>query len=927
MRKRKSFKAIAAAGMLLAVCTGLNGCVTKAAPKAAYQVTEENQKQDLTMSNQPESPYWFPQQLLAWTPEGDKDLQYNVSTVPLAKRVDKDKLTPVNKTQNKDTRLMAISIMNSNTSGNAPHGLNKADCNAFTYWQYVDTLVYWGGSSGEGLIVPPSPDVTDEGHRNGVPVIGTIFFPQNVAGGKMEWLDTFLAKDGSGTFPMADKLIEAAKTYGFDGWFINQETEGTKDTPLTPEKAELMQEFIKYMKQKAPELKVIYYDSMTSEGKMDWQNALTDKNLMFMKDKQGTPAADDMFLNFWWTEDSLAGQELLKASAKKAADNGIDPYSIYAGVDLQANGYETPIRWDLFESGAASTYTSLGLYCPSWAYYQSSGPEDFQQKETTLWVNSRQDPSADISYSSPEQWRGISTYITEKSAVTSLPFSTSFCTGNGYSFFRDGTQISKLDWNNRSIADLLPTYRFLIKQEGSNSLKGSLDMENAWYGGSSVKLSGTMEKGKESTITLYSADLPLDKKVIWTTTAKASANTALDLVLTFDDGSKETVPADKTVGSDWTTVTYDVSGYAGKHVSRIAYRLAAQQDSQDYSLNLGNISVYEKGSLTQGKVSDAVLENSAFDEDNLYAGARLSWKSEGNSPYYEIYRINEDNSRSLLGVSNNDCFYVNTLPRPAKGNTTNFEIVPANLLYQQGKAASVKLEWPDNSMPRAGFKASQTLVAPGTTVTFDSTSSENTRDVSWVLTGSSEENATGNSVSVTYDKEGTYDVSMTASNEAGKDEKSVTGCIVVTPEAAGGLKLLSQGAPTKATSYTNENEAPALAVDGDQKKKWCATGTPPHELTIDLGTVNLVSQIAIAHAEAGGESPDMNTKAYTLSVSEDGTNYKDVVQVKKNTAAKTLDTFAPVKARYIKLSVIKPTQGSDTAARIYEVEVYGLPSK
>ena len=48
---------------------------------------------------------------------------------------------------------MSISIMNGSTSGNSPHGLNKVDANAFTYWQYVDLLVYWGGSSGEGLIV------------------------------------------------------------------------------------------------------------------------------------------------------------------------------------------------------------------------------------------------------------------------------------------------------------------------------------------------------------------------------------------------------------------------------------------------------------------------------------------------------------------------------------------------------------------------------------------------------------------------------------------------------------------------------------------------------------------------------------------------------------------------------------------------------
>ena len=35
--------------------------------------------------------------------------------------------------------------------------------------------------------------------------------------------------------------------------------------------------------------------------------------------------------------------------------------------------------------------------------------------------------------------------------------------------------------------------------------------------------------------------------------------------------------------------------------------------------------------------------------------------------------------------------------------------------------------------------------------------------------------------------------------------------------------------------YVNDNEAPPFAVDGDVTKKWCATGNPPHALTIDLG--------------------------------------------------------------------------------------------
>lgn len=941
MRKRILFQKTLAAVLAVSLCASMSGCSSNTenttdttaasvsqsggdSKSSNYQVTDENENEEMVMNNQPESSYWFPEELLEWSAEEDTDLPYNVSTVPMAKRVDRENLTPVNQTQNKDTKVMAISIMNSSTSGNSPHGLNKADCNTFTYWQYVDKLVYWGGSSGEGLIVTPSPDVTNEGHKNGVPVIGTVFFPQDVSGGKMEWLDTFLQKDDAGSFPLADKLIEVAQIYGFDGWFINQETEGSEEEPLTAEHAALMQEFIKYYKEKAPEMDLVYYDSMTSDGEMDWQNALTDKNLMFLKDSEGNAVADDMFLNFWWTEDELAGDELLKSSAAMANENGIDPYSLYAGVDIQSDGYTTPIRWDLFESSPNSTYTSLGLYCPSWAYSSATDPDDFHNKETSLWVNNKQDPSAEATYSSPLQWRGVSTYVTEKSAITSLPFTTNFSTGNGYSFFREGEQISKMDWNNRSVADILPTYRFIMENEGTNDLQGSFDIGDAYYGGNSLKFRGKMEKDKATTIKMFSADLPAEKDVTWTTTVKASAPSALDLVLTLDDDSTETISGDKKAGTDWTVITYDISKCEGKNIRSISYKLTAEEDSTGYEFHFGSISVTRKDDIKTASVTNVAVDDSTFDEDGMYAGVRLSWESSGEVPYYEVYRINEDKTRSFLGVSNTTCFYVNTLPRTDKTNQSEFEVIPVDLSLKQGEGSTAKMEWPDNSLPKANFSASQTLIAPGTEVTFENTSSENTEEVSWTFTGADKETASDDSVTVTYDKEGVYDVTLKAKNEAGEAEKTVTGCIVVTSKLSGDLTLLSSGKETEATAFVNDSEAPEFAVDGDVTKKWCATGTPPHELTIDLGETAWIGQVGISHAEAGGEGSDMNTKAYTISVSTDGVEYTDVVNVTKNTTGSTLDTFAPVEARYVKLSIVKPTQGSDTAARIYEVEVYGI---
>lgn len=893
---------------------------------AQYSVTEENDNKELTMNRQPESSYWFPAGLLEWKAEEDEDLRFNVSSVPLAKRADLAELETVNSTQNKDTKVMAISIMNGSTSGNSPHGLNKMNANTFSYWQYVDLLVYWGGSSGEGLIVAPSADVVDAGHRNGVKVIGTIFMPQAAHGGKMQWLEDLLTRKEDGSYPVADKLIEVADVYGFDGWFMNQETEGTDEEPLTADHAARMQEFLSYYKEKAPELELIYYDSMTVDGKMDWQNALTEKNAAYLMNEEGEAVADEMFLNFWWTTEKLAGEELLKASAGLAKEKGIDPYDLYAGVDIQSNGYDTPIRWDLFENPEGGTYTSLGLYCPSWAYFSAGTVQDFWKQENKLWVNSKGDPSYEADVSGDDtQWRGVSTYVVERTAVTELPFVTNFCMGNGYGFYKNGQLISMLDWNNRSVSDILPTYRYIIENGEGNTLAADLDVGDAYYGGNSLILRGDVKKDTESVIKLYSADLDAQEQMIFTTAAKVRGpEVALDAVLALDDGSEVILEGDKKVGEEWTVVSYDAASLAGKTIKTISYRIKAGEDANGLQLRLGNITMARPESFESASVSNVQVLDSEFDEDGMYAGVRLAWESDVDSEYYEIYRMNQDGTKSFLGVSNTDSFYINTLPRTDETNKSEFEVVPVNGLLEEGSGSTVVMEWPDNSIPKAAFTADVTLAAPGQTITFTSLCSQNTQKVTWTLTGSDTESAQGDTVSVTYPEAGIYGVSIKAENESGSGEASHESYIVITDSAAQGLVLLSQGAATEADTYVNDNEAPQFAVDGDISKKWCATGGAPHEITIDLGEVRSVSAVDISHAEAGGESADMNTKSYAIYVSEDGGAFEEVRSVTRNTAGTTHDTFAPVNARFVKLVVNKPTQGSDSAARIYEIEVYGL---
>ena len=891
-------------------------------------VTEEN-TYTKPLTNVPEVPYWFPADLLNWTPNENGTDIYNVSSIPLAKRVDREKLSTVNATQNKDVKVVAISIMNSSTSGNAPHGLNSANANIFTYWQYVDTLVYWGGSSGEGLIVTPSADVIDAGHKNGVPVLGTVFFPQAAHGGKIAWLNDFLQKDDNGEFPMVDKLIEVANYFGFDGWFINQETEGSDSDPdgfLTQDHAVLMQEFIKAYKAKAgDDLQLMWYDSMTVDGEMDWQNALTDKNKFYVIGDNQEAVADSMFLNFWWNTEDYAPDELLKASAEKAAELGVDPYDLYAGIDVQANGTKTNVRWNLYAPEGQAPYTSLGLYCPSWTYFAAEDFfTDFQEKEGQMWVNEKGDPFADVTVETGK-WAGVSTYAVEKTVVNTVPFITNFSLGNGYNFFVDGEKVSAKDWNNRSLQDVLPTYRWHLEQGQGNGLEAIMDYSEAWYGGTSLKLYGKMAAGQPTTLKLYSSDLAITEGLSWTMKAKSSVEMNLDLVVTLSDGNIQVIPGDQSVGEAWTTVTFDISGLSGKTVSGFDIQVTSPADVFGIKFFLGQIAVTDPSVETQAvSASDLKVDSTSFDDDDcIYTGVCLSWA--GNADLYEIYRINQDGSVSFLDATPSTALYINALERNDDTNKTNFKVVPVDIYGNRGTESNVvTMDWPDNSLPKADFMASSTLVAPGQEVTFTSLCSANTETLTWEFPGASVETSTDVAPVVSYAAEGTYTVKVTAKNASGEAVAEKTDLITVTAKVTGDLALLSGGKDTEASAYVNENEAPPFAVDGDYSKKWCATGNPPHTITIDLGDAKAVSQVKIVHAQAGGESPDMNTKAYTILVSEDGETFTEVVKVTKNTDGETSNTFAAVNARYVRLVVEKPTQGSDTAARIYEVEVYGL---
>lgn len=873
------------------------------------------------IDGQPYVSHYFPDELLSWNKNDDKNLKYNISYVPLANRVKKENLKAINSTQNKQSKLLLISSMNASTSGNFSQGSDefmKKGTNMYSYWQYPDILVYWGGSAGEGIIVPPSADVIDEAHRNGVFVLGTVFFAPEVYGGKLEWFKQMMVQREDGSFPAADKLVELAETIHFDGWFFNQETEGTDS-----EDAITFQKFIKYIKQKSPLLKIYYYDAMTEDGSIDWQNALTQQNQMFLKDENMESVADAMFLNFWWTNDSQKEKELLKLSNQKAYEIGISPYDIYAGIDVEANGYNTAIDWDLFEKDSDSTYTSLGIFKPSWTYESAVGNTkedreiDFSNRESKFWVNEFGDPSKTTDVTGTK-WKGISHYFIENTAITKTPFVTNFCMGQGKSYYVDGQKVSERQWNNRSVQDIMPTYRFTIENKGDTDLKGFVDYDIAYNGGSSICFEGNLSTANPAEIKLFATDILIKDKTFISTVVKSEKPVRMDLLLAFNDGTYTVIEGEKEI-LDWTKNIYELEKYSGKRINTISVCFSSETE-QNVKINMGNLFIGDNSNVV-ATVDEPKIDG-VYSADGVTAGISLDLgkKSETTS-YYEIYRI-VGNKSELYGVTVNPNYYIGNIKREDKQMNTTFEIRAVSITGKRSYPQNVTMEWGKYPKPLAKFTVDRTYVKPNSEIKFINQSSDTAEKFLWNFEGANISTSTDKNPTVTYNKEGVYSVTLTASNTSG-ESNCIRNDFIVVDEKANDIKNLALNKHTEASGYVSESEANQYAVDDSINTKWCAVGDGPHTITIDLEKEATISQIDIYHAEAGGEGSSYNTRDFSIYTSSDGNTFTLSDSVVGNELAVSHTPIKPVSARYVKITIDKATQGGDMAARIYNIQILG----
>ena len=141
------------------------------------------------------------------------------------------------------------------------------------YWSFIDIFIYF---SHHTISIPPVGWIS-AAHMNNVLVLGTVI-TEGLHGQLENLLMVFgnLKNTTGFSRKYADVLVEMAEYYNFDGWFLNLES--TMPQIYIPHLIEFLDYLTRRMHQKKPGSKIIWYDALTIQGKVDWQDKLTLKN-------------------------------------------------------------------------------------------------------------------------------------------------------------------------------------------------------------------------------------------------------------------------------------------------------------------------------------------------------------------------------------------------------------------------------------------------------------------------------------------------------------------------------------------------------------------------------------------------------------------------------------------------------------------------
>ncbi|TCN27501.1 endo-beta-N-acetylglucosaminidase [Mesobacillus foraminis] len=657
--------------------------------------------------NQPTQHGYTANDILEWEPETDKDAEMLRSRVPLQERNQAFAATQANPALSPDTQMFNLAGDYGNAFMDSTAYTNKFGQYTFPYWQYVDYYSYWHGMASAhvptdlynpslpwyerwfefGVLNIPNPAYTNAAHKNGVKSLGVIFFSSNDRG--PQTYTQMLVKDKDGNFPVAEKLIEIAQYYGFDGYFFNQEESSgvaVKDIPT-------YKEFLKVMRESG--LYVQWYDSVhNTTGRTRYENEFTAVNSPFVKDPQYGDLAHSIFLNYLW------GKEKMVNSKAHAESLGLNPLeTVFAGVEAggdRFNKHRNDLRNNLDSNG--KPMNSIALLGADFTHHgldEDLGGEDTMRRSNSdyQWMsfirdrawwtgpnldptNTGRNPNASLSdvAAKGENWDGVAAYIAERSVIQGSNFVSNFNLGRGLAYYVNGKVSNSEEWSNINIQDIPVTWQWWMETSGT-PLQTDFDFGptynagqrydykkvGAYTGGNSLVVNGTLDA--ENFLRLYKTDLQVEEGSKFSITYNKTSqddSSVMSIGLIFKDNPEKVVKVEvpqsgkKTDG--WNTANLDLSKYSGNEIAAfgIVFDNGDEEKIENYQVNIGQVKVSD-GSIEKPKAPTGLQITKALrDSNEMY----ISWNL---NDYDDVKQYNVYNNGAYVGGIYDEVFYIKNL--------------------------------------------------------------------------------------------------------------------------------------------------------------------------------------------------------------------------------------------------------------------------
>lgn len=715
-------------------------------------------------SAQPDLKGYRIQEILNWDPATDPYSDYLVAHVPLQKRNELFQATQANPTLNDNAKIMLMQGDYGNAFFESPLYNNDFSNLCMNFWQYTDFFCPWHGAVPYdtpesfydspkdswwtrrgfefGIVNLPTAAYTNAAHKNGALSIACIYF--DPTGRPGQTCSDMFEKDAENGFPVAKKMVEMARYYGFDGYFFNNE-ENTDQS---------FKDFMKVIRDAG--LYVQYYNTANSFGsKQDWL---------------GTPAnryCDSVFVNYGWPWD-------VDSDKAEFAKGVWDPYeAAFYGVESNQghlngeHGSESGIT-KLYKDAETdhNPIASVALFTPSDFYHRGltdnldwqgawdgSSPNqnpDYQwmiaERERMYFSGPNIDPTntgktsvsrPDIALPKAGGWVGVADFIAERSVIGGSNFYSNFNTGHGMQYFKDGAVSTDEEWSNMNLQDILPTWQWWIDTTGEKKLSADFDygvketrkdssfnpmktpytQVGAYDGGSSLVVYGELD-GK-NTVHIFKTDLAVSAgSSLEVTYQKVKGSTPAKIGLVMKDAPDTVIELDLANSANvggWVTDSISLADYAGKNIAAIY--LIADGTEKEFQMNLGSIRVKDGENHTPEAPAGLTIKN-IFADGQM----ELRWDkaSYDQVKQYNIYVTDSEGNKSFAGGIYGDSFYVKNVPTTGEitveltaVGADGTESAPASVAYNfDNKVSNVSVPQARQVNPN-NQKSAQTANAEG----------------------------------------------------------------------------------------------------------------------------------------------------------------------------------------------------------------------